>query len=762
MAGANAQGIRAGRAYVELTADGRKLNQALDAASAKMRGWAAGIAGVGAAVAAAGGLLTAPFVGAIKLFTDLGTEFTDMSRRTGVAVEDLSSLKYAAEASGGSLEEVEHAMRHLSHTVNEAAQNSGEAIAKLALLGLTSKELQGLSPDQVFRKVGIALAEVPDKTQRAALAMEIFGRSGQRVLAMFAAAPLTGALKELRDQKLADQTRILGQSIAEAGAHAGPARSALAALGLSVGMVRDLKGDDALKLLRLRLAEVPDPAARARLELQLLGKAAGELPGNKAGAALSELEKRARDLGIVMSTADAAAGKEFGQSLKDVWAVVQSGAVQIGAALAPELKALVKLVTQGAVAVVGFVKEHKELILAVAGVALGIAAAGAAILGVAGVVSAASTVLGALGVAATVATGAMALLVSPAGLIVAGLTAAGAAVLYFTGAGGKALDALGQVFGNVKDTALSAWGGIKDALAAGDLAAAARVAWTGIKLAVLQNTVGIQQAWVELSTYLTGAWENVVDVIQKGWATASAFVTEGIAFLRQEWDDLAAAGRMVWDDIMERVRPVIETLGAMWSALVSEFKQLWGEAVAWVAGKLGPLLKAGAAVGVVGAGAALAALSAGAGAANGSEDVNRLKAHMQEAADKGGAARQAVDDAAAKRRADLEQQRADRLQGINDRVAKAQQDFQDALKGAGDAAAAAAANRAAQAPAPPPAEDVARRVAQKADVHGSFSALAAAAMGSDKMTDVAKNTALTVDQLKKIGQKLDGLQPRFA
>jgi hypothetical protein len=890
MAGASAQGIRAGRAYVELYADQRKLAQGLDQASAKLKGWAAGIAGVGAAVAAAGALLTAPFVAAVKTFVDTGTQLTDMSARTGVAVESLSTLKYAAEASGGSLEEVEHAMRHLSRTQAEANAGHAEAISKLAQLGLTAKDLQGLSPDAVFRKVGAALGALPDQAQRSALAMELFGREGQRLLAMFgntnpleglakalegaavAGSPAAAALSRLNLtaaelqalnpseafqrlavalqtvedpgersrlalevlgqvgaglapplQATADKMRILGQTVAEAAEHAGPARAALGALGLSVDMLAGLTADQRLQLLQLRLQTVADPAARSALELQLFGRAAGSIPPAVAGGAeavaklhqsiadaaagskpaadaigklglkvddlkalsaddqvkrvakalgdvsdpaqrsalaiqlfgksannLANLEAQLRGMGAVMSTADAAAGKELGTALKSRWAVVQSGAVQVGAALAPQLLDLAKILTQGAVAVVAFIREHKELIVTAAAVAAGIAAAGAALLGTAAVVSAAGTVFGVLGTAIAAAGGAVMFLVSPLGLVVVGLAAAGAAVLYFTGTGGQALEALGEAFGSVKDTAVAAWGGIKDALAAGDLMAAARVAWTGVKAVVLENTQGIQSAWVEAQAALAAVWVTAQAGAEGAWAVIRESALQAADAILGAWDGIKPALKGVWDFFMQagqvafdfvlgEIRRTIALLGKLPGMGELTKELLAGVDVAGAALKASHMAAAEAVGKALEPGSPRAKLASDGGIAGALDEIGKRRA----------AEFQGIED---KRRADLE--------AIPEGARQAMQDFQDAVKAAADAADAAR-NKAVEPLKQVQAPDQMAQALGKADVHGTFSALGAAAMGSDHMADVAKNTAAMLAEQKKTNRMLPQLQTRI-
>lgn len=66
----NAQGIRAGRAYVELFADGRALAAGLTAAGQRLRQFGAQVRAAGVAMGLAGAALMAPFAASVKAYID--------------------------------------------------------------------------------------------------------------------------------------------------------------------------------------------------------------------------------------------------------------------------------------------------------------------------------------------------------------------------------------------------------------------------------------------------------------------------------------------------------------------------------------------------------------------------------------------------------------------------------------------------------------------------------------------------------------------
>ncbi len=182
---ADTRGIRAGRAFVELgvsdklTAGLRRAQKQLEAFGAGLRSIGTRLAGIG--VAAAAGLL-----GTAKVFSEMGDVLDKMSIRTGVSVEALSELGYAAELSGADLEALESGVRIMQRTLGEAAQGTSSAVEALDRLGLSAAQLAGLSPEQQFKVLADRISKVSDPTLRAAIAMEVFGKAGTKLLPLMA------------------------------------------------------------------------------------------------------------------------------------------------------------------------------------------------------------------------------------------------------------------------------------------------------------------------------------------------------------------------------------------------------------------------------------------------------------------------------------------------------------------------------------------------------------------------------------------------
>lgn len=195
---AGAAGIRAGRAFVELFADDSKLIRGLKAAEGKLKAWGASVTSIGSKIFAVGGGIVAAMAPAVAIFAQMGSELDDMSQRTGASVESLSSLGYAAQMSGSDMSTLEGGLRKMQQAIANAAGGSETAAEALAALGTSAADLQGLSPDEQFRRLADGIAAIQDPAKRTAAAMEVFGKSGSNLIPLMAGG--SDAIRELEDR----------------------------------------------------------------------------------------------------------------------------------------------------------------------------------------------------------------------------------------------------------------------------------------------------------------------------------------------------------------------------------------------------------------------------------------------------------------------------------------------------------------------------------------------------------------------------------
>lgn len=149
-------------------------------------------------MSAAGQLLS--FQGVLNLVTsaarglysamEAGGALVDLSGQTGVAVDKLMVLQTAFDQAGMSAGDVQPVIAKLQKSIAEAATGNDQAIAKFRAMGVAVKDIQGLSADEQLAAVGEAISKIENPAQRSAMAMEIFGKSGAKLLSVFSAGGL--------------------------------------------------------------------------------------------------------------------------------------------------------------------------------------------------------------------------------------------------------------------------------------------------------------------------------------------------------------------------------------------------------------------------------------------------------------------------------------------------------------------------------------------------------------------------------------------
>lgn len=108
----------------------------------------------------------------------------DLSARTGIGVEALQGYALAAKMAGVDTEQFGVAIQKLAVNIGKA--NPGDSFDKtLRGIGLSLAELQTLSPEQQFSAIGDAIAQLPTVADRAAAAVQVFGKQGAALAPLF-------------------------------------------------------------------------------------------------------------------------------------------------------------------------------------------------------------------------------------------------------------------------------------------------------------------------------------------------------------------------------------------------------------------------------------------------------------------------------------------------------------------------------------------------------------------------------------------------
>lgn len=106
-----------------------------------------------------------------------------LSSQTGLSVERLQELQYASELVDVSIDQIADALKSMIGTMKDASSGTGDAAEAYKRLGVRVTDAQGNLRDsnEVFEEIIRRLSEVKNPTERAALAMKIFGEEAGRL-----------------------------------------------------------------------------------------------------------------------------------------------------------------------------------------------------------------------------------------------------------------------------------------------------------------------------------------------------------------------------------------------------------------------------------------------------------------------------------------------------------------------------------------------------------------------------------------------------
>ena len=160
-----------------------------------------------AAFSLGGAISAAGLVAYTKSIIDAADALNEMSERTGISVENLGRLQYAAKLSGVESEQLGKSLQALSGEIVAAAGGSESAIAKFKRLGVsvldtTTKQIR--PANAVLLDLADAFALLPEGTERSARAAELFGAKLGGVMVPFLAQGRAGI------EALGDEIERLG------------------------------------------------------------------------------------------------------------------------------------------------------------------------------------------------------------------------------------------------------------------------------------------------------------------------------------------------------------------------------------------------------------------------------------------------------------------------------------------------------------------------------------------------------------------------
>ncbi len=543
--------IRAGRAFVELGVVD-KLKAGLNRAMANVQAFGHAAMAAGAKLGAAGAALSAPLMFAIHEFRGAGVELLDLNTITGVSVERMSALRQAAIGLGGSAEMATRGIQSVGAFMVQLAQGSPDALRAMAMLGVTFDELQRMSPDQQFLRLGDALRRIPNSFQRAEVAQRIFGDGSGQLLRVMQSGSAEW-------ERMAEQARRAGQTMS------GPDAAAAGALTRAWNAMTA-----AVSALWNKIGAALAPSFTVLLNLLADG-----INWLTRWVDQNRGLVRIIDLTATGLTAAGIAVTGFGGALAVAVPIVAGliGAVSmIGGGI-------VWLATTAWAAVTGIIAFGGALI------------------------TAAAAIIPMLPVIALVGVGLAGLAVQAA-VIAGAWVAAGAAIYYFwdniVEVAGKAAAAVADAWTTIDeasargrqaiiDTAAEAWDAVTDSAAA---------AWDylvggwNLTLATIghffpEAVATAQQAWLDIQYAAGDAWDSIASAADTAWREVKRTWSSLVSDLGALWDGTVSLASSAWESIKTATGEAVDWMKDRWAAFAEGFGEVWGSVVAAIgAGQL--------------------------------------------------------------------------------------------------------------------------------------------------------------------------------
>jgi len=175
-----------GSIYASLYLRDKDFSKGLKKARSDASSFNSTIASLGKKGLAAAGL-SSPFVAmgaAIKSAIDQGGALQDMMTRTGAAGEGLVVMQRAFENAGLAADSVPDALNKMQKALAGVNEDGDQTAGVFAKLGLSAEALTAMDPAKAFEAIARAISGIKDPATRTARAMEVFGKSGGKALAV--------------------------------------------------------------------------------------------------------------------------------------------------------------------------------------------------------------------------------------------------------------------------------------------------------------------------------------------------------------------------------------------------------------------------------------------------------------------------------------------------------------------------------------------------------------------------------------------------
>ena len=165
----------------------KRLGNSMQGVQGKVKNLKIAVGGLNGALKVFAGVMAAgAFTRFIKGAIDSADSFGKLEDQTGIAANTLQAYVNAGKLAGIEQATIDKGLRRLSQSMREADQGVATYSDSFNALGLSVRDADGnlKSNEQVLGEIADRFADMPDGATKAAIAMEIFGRSGASMINM--------------------------------------------------------------------------------------------------------------------------------------------------------------------------------------------------------------------------------------------------------------------------------------------------------------------------------------------------------------------------------------------------------------------------------------------------------------------------------------------------------------------------------------------------------------------------------------------------
>lgn len=134
---------------------------------------------IGLSIVSAG--LTASILGIVFSSANAADEIAKTAPLLGFTIEEFQKYQYAAKLAGIENENFASSTQFLLRSIGEAIDGNEAAMASFSRIGIDPGQLVNMETSEVLRLVSSRLAGIENPATRAAISMDLFGRSGARM-----------------------------------------------------------------------------------------------------------------------------------------------------------------------------------------------------------------------------------------------------------------------------------------------------------------------------------------------------------------------------------------------------------------------------------------------------------------------------------------------------------------------------------------------------------------------------------------------------